>query len=99
MAALNAAPLKVFERDGKRIVDFQVVNAGQKNWIEERFLKPMTNQFCEMLGSSRVEIEISVLPETKVEKRAYTPEEQARELMDSNPEVRSLVQDMSLDVR
>ena len=99
MAALNAAPLKVFERDGKRIVDFQVVNAGQKNWIEERFLKSMTNQFCEMLGSSRVEIEISVLPETKVEKRAYTPEEQARELMDSNPEVRSLVQDMSLDVR
>ena len=99
MAALNAAPLKVFERDGKRIVDFQVINAGQKNWIEERFLKPMTNQFCEMLGSSRVEIEISILPETKVEKRAYTPEEQARELMDSNPEVRSLVQDMSLDVR
>ena len=99
MAALNAAPLNVFERDGKRIVDFQVVNAGQKNWIEERFLKSMTNQFCEMLGSSRVEIEISVLPETKVEKRAYTPEEQARELMDSNPEVRSLVQDMSLDVR
>ena len=98
-ATLNAAPLTISDRDGVRVLDFQVVNPGQKNWLEAKIFKDMGNKFCELLGSRKVALSISVLPETKVEKKAYTPQEQAQELMAANPEIKNLVQDLSLDVR
>jgi hypothetical protein len=98
-ATLNAAPLTITDKDGVRVLDFQVVNPGQKNWLEAKIFKDMGNKFCELLGSRKVALSISVLPETKVEKKAYTPQEQAQELMAANPEIKNLVQDLSLDVR
>ena len=97
--ALIDAPLKVSSEGENCLVDFEVVNEGQKKWIEAEILKRMTELLCAELHYLKVVISISVKPIEELPKRAYKPEEQAQELIQSNPDVRELVKDLSLDAR
>ena len=74
-------------------------NEAQKQWIEEKMLRELENKLRELVGCPKVNVIISVTPVEEGEKKPYMPEEKAKDLMERNPEVRSLVADMGLDTK
>ncbi|MCQ2176968.1 MAG: DNA polymerase III subunit gamma/tau [Bacteroidales bacterium] len=96
---LKNAKLSIAEADGCKNVSFAVINEAQKTWVEQNFLRNFEAAFQKKTGSSKVRLFVDVIPEEQVEKKAYMPSEQARELIDSNPEVREFVSELGLDIR
>ena len=92
-------PLTIQEADGARVIDLQVMNESQKQWIEEKMLRELEGKLRTLCGSPAVKILVSVVPEEAVEKKPYMPEEKARDLMEKNPEVRAFVADLGLDTK
>ena len=96
---LKNAKLSIAEADGCKNVSFAVINEAQKTWVEQNFLRNFEAAFQKKAGSSKVRLFVDLIPEEQVEKKAYMPSEQARELIDSNPEVREFVSELGLDIR
>ena len=95
--ALNGAALSMEEEDGFKKVSFEVTNEAQKKWIETGLLRNMETEFARILGYGKIHLYITVKPSEEVEHKVYMPAEKAQELMNSNPEVLSLVKDLGLD--
>ena len=91
--------IEIREDGGVKIVDFVVKNEAQKQWIEDKLLRDLEGNLRKLLGVSKVNIEVAVVPEEETEKVAYMPEEKAKELMDKNPDLRAFVLDLSLDTK
>lgn len=99
-STLTTAQVEVAEEDGVKKVNFFVTNDSQKQWIEEKMLRELENNFRKILACPKVHILVSVLPDTELkEKVPYMPEEKAKDLMDKNPEVREFVAALGLDTK
>ncbi len=98
--ALSKANLREEEGEGVKSVYFSVSNAAQKQWIEEKMLRDLEKNFRELLSCHRVNLHVDDIPEEDTgEKVPYMPEEKAKVLMDTNPEVRELVAALGLDTK
>ena len=98
--ALAQAKLREEEGEGVKSVYFTVSNAAQKQWIEEKMLRDLERQFRELLSCHRVNLHVDDIPEEDTGERVpYMPEEKAKVLMDTNPEVRELVAALGLDTK
>ncbi len=98
--ALAQAKLREEEGEGVKSVYFSVSNAAQKQWIEEKMLRDLERQFRELLSCHKVNLHVDDIPEEDTGERApYMPEEKAKVLMDTNPEVRELVAALGLDTK
>ena len=98
--ALAQAKLREEEGEGVKSVYFSVSNAAQKQWIEEKMLRDLERQFRELLSCHKVNLHVDEIPEEDTgEKVPYMPEEKAKVLMDTNPEVRELVAALGLDTK
>ena len=95
---LSGSKLEMNEDGDVKQVTFFVVNVAQKDWIREKILKDLEQKLRSITGSSKIRLEVDVTADEEVKKQSYTPREQAEELINSNPEIRNLVKDMSLDV-
>ncbi len=84
--------------DHKRLT-FLVLNESQKQWIEQKLLRNLETNFCERVKCGKIRLFVEVTAVETVEKKSYMPAEQAIDLINSNPEVRSLVQDFGLDAK
>ena len=98
-SALQTAKRSISDRDGFRILTFAVINDAQKDWISQNFLRDFEGRMQRSASSSRLRLEIEVVPEEQIEKKAYMPAEQAQELIGSNPEVKEFVSELGLDIR
>ena len=88
------------ENDGVKSVTFTVLNASQKQWIEEKLLRELESTFRQLLSCPKVNLHVDVVPDTETTERVpYMPEEKAKDLMDKNPEVRAFVSDLGLDTK
>ncbi len=96
---LQSGKVELKEEDGVKVIDFYVLNESQKKWMEEKVLRSMEEKIRSSLLCRRINIVISVIPEEEREKVLYMPEEQAKDLMDKNPEVRAFVSDLGLDTK
>lgn len=96
-STLENAALKITLDGGRKVLTFEVSNASQCSWIKEHRLRQLESAWQELLGSSKVSLDV-VAAETVVQDRAYTDEEKVKEMMKSNPEVREFVMDFDLDV-
>ena len=96
---LQSGKVELKEEDGVKVIDFYVLNESQKKWMEEKVLRSMEEKIRSSLLCRRINIIISVIPEEEREKVLYMPEEQAKDLMDKNPEVRAFVSDLGLDTK
>ena len=96
---LQSGKVELKEEDGVKIIDFYVLNEAQKKWMEEKVLRSMEETIRASLRCPRINIVISVVPEQEREKVLYMPEEQAKDLMDKNPEVRAFISDLGLDTK
>ena len=95
---IENAMTEVKEDNGTKVLSFYVQNVAQSDWIKDKMLTDLENKLRVRLNSSRLRMEVLLMPEEEVKHINYTPQEQARELMAGNPELTNLVKDMGLDV-
>lgn len=98
-STLATTKLKVKEMDGYKLLEFYVMNLAQKNWVEQELLRELEDKLQKSLGTKRVRLAVEVIPEEKVEKKIYMPEDKAKAMMAGNEEIRNLVKDLDLDVK
>jgi DNA polymerase-3 subunit gamma/tau len=97
---LASSSLLIESGDDSKIVTFRVVNEAQKAWVESKLLYDLEGNYRKIIGSSKVNLRVAVVPdEAEPEKKAYMPSEQAGVLISENAEVKSLVQDLGLDIK
>ncbi len=97
---LTSTTLDITETDGAKTVVFKVVNDAQKDWVESKLLHELEGNFRKIAGSMKVYLRVAVMPDDAPEqKKIYMPSDQAKELMASNEEVKSLVKDLDLDIK
>lgn len=100
MASLLAnTELRLTEADGIRTVVLTVISEAQKKWLEEQHRRRIEEVLRKHTGSSRVRLEIEVKPEEEQKQKIYMPAEKAKDLMESNPEVREFISDIGLDIK
>jgi len=97
-SAMLNSPIEFREENGFKVIDFQLSNEAQKKWIEERKLRSMESDFQQLAGCNRMRINL-VLTVAEEKEIVYTPAEKARDLINRNPEVASLVSDFNLDIK
>ena len=78
---------------------FFVVNTAQQQWIQEKLLHELEGRLQKLTASARLRLLVSVMADEQVEEKPYLPKEQALELMNKHPEVKSLVNDFGLDTK
>ena len=98
-STLATTKLNVKEMAGYKLLEFYVMNLAQKNWVEQELLRELEDKLQKSLGTKRVRLAVEVIPEEKVEKKIYMPEDKAKAMMAGNEEIRNLVKDLDLDVK
>lgn len=98
-STLATTKLNVKEMDGYKLLEFYVMNLAQKTWVEQELLRDLEDKLQKSLGTKRVRLAVEVIPEEKVEKKIYMPEDKAKAMMAGNEEIRNLVKDLDLDVK
>ncbi len=97
---LSSTELDIREEDKGKIVTFQVVNEAQKDWVESKLLHELEGNYRKLVGSVSVYLRVDIKPDDEVQSpKIYMPSDQAKELMETNSEVRNLIVDLDLDVR
>lgn len=96
---LSGSTLEISLQDEAKYITFNVLNVAQKDWIESKLLHELEKEYRKLVGSDRIYLKVSVLPDTEVKQTVYMPSEQARDLMSKNEEVKNLVKDFDLDVK
>ena len=96
---LRNAQVCVEIKDGYKELTFKVSNASQEKWIRENRLKALEENLRKKVGSSRIRLEVGVLPVEDKEKQPYTDQEKATALMGINGEVQNLVKDFGLETK
>lgn len=77
-STLATTKLNVKEMDGYKLLEFYVMNLAQKNWVEQELLRELEDKLQKSLGTKRVRLAVEVIPEEKVEKKIYMPEDKAK---------------------
>ena len=98
---LSTSTLTIEEaQDGAKQVTFRVVNEAQKDWVESKLLHELEGNFRRIAGSMKIYLRVAVVPDDSAQTaKVYMPSDQAKTLMAQNEEVKSLVQDLELDIK
>ena len=97
---LMSSALTIEEEGDYKKVTFRVINEAQKEWVESKLLHELESNLRTLVESAKLNLRVAVVPdEPSAPKKAYMPSEQAKELMDTNAEVKNLVQDLGLDIK
>ena len=97
---LSSTNLTITGNEESKMVVFRVVNEAQKDWVESKLLHDLEGRYRALVGSMKVYLRVDVAPDDAPEqKKVYMPSDQAKELMDQNAEVKSLVKDFELEIK
>ena len=96
---LQNAEVGIETKDGYKMLTFKVSNAAQEKWIRENRLMVLEGNLRKKVGSSRIHLEVGVLPIEDKGVQPYTDQEKATVLMGQNGEVQNLVKDFGLETR
>ena len=97
---LSSSVLTIISDGEYKTVVFRVVNEAQKHWVESKLLHDLEGNYRRLIKSMKVYLRVEIAPDDAVqEKVVYMPSDQAKELMSKNEEVKSLVQDLGLDIK
>jgi len=87
------------EVEGVKVVVLTVTNEVQKTWLQQNQQRKIEGILRKESGSSKVRLDIDVIPEEVREKKKYMPAEKARDLMEGSEEVRAFVAEFGLDIK
>ena len=96
-SAIQNAKLELSESDGVKVVLFKVVAENQRDWIRANMLSQIEKEFRDLLGTSKVRLEVGVVPQEAQEKVVYMDADKAKVLMSENPEAKQFIIDLELD--
>ena len=96
---LKNAEAAVETADGKKVLTFKVSNEAQRKWIQDNRLMSLEGNLQKRVGSSRIRLEVGVIPMEEKEYQPYTDQEKATALMGQNGEVQNLVKDFGLETK
>ena len=97
---LSSTTLTITGNEDSKMVVFRVINEAQKDWVESKLLHELEGRYRALVGSVKVYLRVDVVPDDAPEqKKVYMPSDQAKELMDQNAEVKSLVKDFELEIK
>ena len=96
---LRNAEVSIKAKDGYKELTFKVSNAAQEKWIRENRLMDLEGNLRKKAGSSRIRLEVSVIPVEEKAAQPYTDQEKATALMEQNGEVQNLVKDFGLETK
>lgn len=96
---LSSTKTNLKNKESYKLLEFYVQNSSQKAWVEQELLRELESKIQKDLGSSRVRLAVEVIPQEKVEKRIYMPEDKAKAMISGNEEIGNLVKDFGLDVK
>ena len=96
---LRNAEVGIELKDGYKMLTFKVSNASQEKWIRENRLMILEGNLRKKVGSSRIRLDVGVVPAEEKEVQPYTDQEKATVLMGQNGEVQNLVKDFGLETR
>lgn len=97
-SALENAELELSDADGVKAVCFTVANDAQKGWIEQNKLRDIESRLRKALSCSSVNLTVKSVQYAD-KKIIYTPEEKIGAMAENNPEVKGLIQDLSLNTK
>jgi len=97
-SALENAELELSDTDGVKAVCFTVANDAQKGWIEQNKLRDIESRLRKALSCSSVNLTVKSVQYAD-KKIIYTPEEKIGAMAENNPEVKGLIQDLSLNTK
>ncbi|MCI2109298.1 MAG: DNA polymerase III subunit gamma/tau [Bacteroidales bacterium] len=98
-STLQNAEYSVAEKDGCKVLTFNVDNVAQQTWIRERQLHALEGYLQKKLGSTKFRLDVDVKPTEQKEMAPYTDEEKAKALMKENGEVGNLIKDFGLETK
>ena len=96
---LQNAEVSVETKGGYKELLFKVSNTSQEKWIRENRLMILEGNLRKKLGSSRIRLEVGVIPAEETGAQPYTDQEKATVLMGQNEEVQNLVKDFGLETK
>ena len=96
---LQNAGVSIEAKDGYKELTFKVSNASQEKWIRENRLMILEGNLQKKVGSSRIRLEVAVVPTEEKEVQPYTDQEKATALMGQNGEVQNLIKDFGLETK
>ena len=96
---LQNAEVSIEAKDGYKELTFKVSNASQEKWIRENRLMILEGNLQKKVGSSRIRLEVAVVPTEEKEVQPYTDQEKATALMGQNGEVQNLIKDFGLETK
>ena len=98
-SAIQSAQVSIAVKDGFKEVTFKVSNTSQESWIRQRMLHQLEGNLQSKVGSSRLHLEVGIVPIEDMEIQNYTDHEKAAALMGQNGEVKELVKDFGLETK
>ncbi len=96
---LQNAEVGIETKDGYKELTFKVSNASQEKWIRENRLLVLEGVLRKKVGSSRIRLEVGVVPVEEKGVQPYTDQEKATALMGQNGEVQNLIKDFGLETK
>ena len=96
---LQNAEIEIETSEGVKTVTFKVSNEAQRKWIQENRLLSLEGNLQKKTGSSKIRLEVGVIPMEEKEIQPYTDQEKATALMGQNGEIQNLVKDFGLETK
>ncbi len=96
---LKNAEVEIETSEGMKVLTFKVSNLSQQKWIQENRLLALEGNLQKKVGSSRIRLEVGVIPMEEKERQPYTDQEKATALMGKNGEIQNLIKDFGLETK
>ena len=96
---LQNAEIEIEASEGMKTVTFKVSNEAQRKWIQENRLLSLEGNLQKKTGSSKIRLEVGVIPMEEKKIQPYTDQEKATALMGQNGEIQNLVKDFGLETK
>ena len=96
---LKNATAEVETADGIKILTFKVSNTAQQKWVRDNRLRSLEGNLQKKLGTSKLRLEVGVIPMEEKEVQPYTDQEKATALMGKNGEIQNLIKDFGLETK
>ncbi|MBQ8061194.1 MAG: DNA polymerase III subunit gamma/tau [Bacteroidales bacterium] len=96
---LKNAEVELETSEGMKVLTFKVSNLSQQKWIQENRLLALEGNLQKKVGSSRIRLEVGVIPMEEKERQPYTDQEKATALMGKNGEIQNLIKDFGLETK
>ncbi len=97
--AILRSELRFETEDSLTKLTFLVANDAVAKWLREKVLSTLEGKLQELLHWKQIRLAVDVNPETSGPADAYTPEEKLKEMVESHPQVDSLLSSLGASLK